>query len=191
VVSEGGAPITDFIIRAARALDAGTIAELNLACWRETYAGLVPAETMAALTLEERIAYWRAVLDVSAEIRPSVSLALNADGEAIGFSSWRPHALALRGLGRGADISAIYLLKRAQRRGAGRALMRRMAEEMRENGANWTTLLVLRDNLPARRFYESLGGRRFGRETLWRGVTQVAYGWRDVARLAARTETEP
>lgn len=183
--------MSSFAIRAARALDAGTIAALNLACWRETYEGLVPGETMAALTLEERLAYWGAALDVSAEMRPSVSLALNADGEAIGFSSWRPHALALRGLGRGADISAVYLLKRAQRRGVGRALMRRMAEEMGENGVKWATLLVLRDNLPARRFYESLGGRRFGRETLWRGVAQVAYGWRDVARLAARGEAKP
>jgi ribosomal protein S18 acetylase RimI-like enzyme len=182
--------MTGFALRAARALDAGTVAALNLACWRETYAGLVPAETMAELTLEERVAFWRAALDDVAE--PRVFLAVDADGEPIGFGSWRPHGLALRGrLGRGAVISAIYLLKRAQRRGAGRALMRRMAEEMRASGANWATLLVLRDNLPARRFYESLGGRRFGRETLWRGVAQVAYGWRDVGRLAVRAETEP
>lgn len=182
--------MTGFALRAARALDAGTVAALNLACWRETYAGLVPVETMAALTLEERVAHWRVALGDAAG--PRTSLAVDGNGEAIGFASWRPHGLALRGrLGRGGDISAIYLLKRAQRRGVGRALMRGMAEEIRASGANWATLLVLRDNLPARRFYESLGGRCFGRETLWRGVAQVAYGWRDVGRLAVRAETEP
>lgn len=168
----------------ATAADAERIAALNLACWRETYEGLVPAETMAALTLEERIAFWTARFADADAAQPSVFLAIDASGEATGFASWRPHELILGGrFGRGAEISAIYLLRRAQRQGMGRALMGRMAQEMRASGANWATLQVLRDNLPALRFYERLGGRRFGTETFWRGVPQVAYGWRDLARL--------
>lgn len=178
--------MSSFEIRSAIAGDARTIAALNLDCWRETYEGLVPAETMADLTLEERISYWTTGLADADAARPSVFLAID-EGAPVGFACWRPHLLALRGrLGRGAEISAIYLLRRAQRQGMGRALMVRMAQEMRASGANWAALQVLRDNLPARRFYESLGGRRFGTETDWRGVPQLAYGWRDLARLTNR-----
>ncbi|MBY6240128.1 GNAT family N-acetyltransferase [Methylosinus sp. Sm6] len=169
-------------IRAAGAADAESIAALNLACWRETYSGLLPAETMAELTSAERLHHWRAAF---AADTANVLLTIDDDGVAVGFSEWRPHQFAFRGrIGRGAEISAIYLLRSAQRRGLGRALMRRMAQEMRADGLKWAGLVVLRDNLPARRFYEALGGRRFGRETVRRGAPQLAYGWRDLARLA-------
>jgi ribosomal protein S18 acetylase RimI-like enzyme len=170
-------------LRVATPADAETIAALNLACWRETYTGLLSAEAMVELTLDERLAFWRAAL---APGRTNALIAIDADGAAAGFSAWRPHEFTLGGrLGRGAEISAIYMLRAAQRRGLGRALMRRMAQDMREAGLKWASLVVLRDNLPARRFYEAMGGRRFGRETFWRGVPQAAYGWRDLARLAA------
>jgi ribosomal protein S18 acetylase RimI-like enzyme len=172
--------VSDFLIRAAMAEDAETVAALNFACWRETYAGLVPCEIVAAMTLEERIDYWRGAFD-----GPRVALAFDAHGAAVGFSSWRPHDLVLRGrLGHGGEISAIYLLRSAQRRGLGRELMRRMAQEMLEARFGWASLVVLRDNAPARRFYEALGGWRLGAESHWRGVPQLAYGWRRLERLA-------
>ena len=175
--------MSDFSIRAATAADAETIAALNLACWRETYERLLPAETFAALTLEERIAHWRGVFETSGA---RVSLAIDQAGTAVGFSHWRPHMFVLGGrLGRGGEICAIYLRRAAQRRGLGLRLMRLMGEDMAETGLKWASLVVLRDNLAARRFYEAIGARRFGHELSWRGVPQIAYGWRDVGRLVA------
>jgi ribosomal protein S18 acetylase RimI-like enzyme len=174
--------VSDLVIRAATAGDAETIAALNLACWRETYAGLVPADVHAEFTLDERLAHWRGVFEAETG---RVALAADADGAAVGFSHWRPHEFALGGrLGRGGEIAALYLPRSTQRRGLGRRLMRLTAVEMRAHGLRWASLVVLRDNLPARRFYEAMGARRFGRETLWRGVAQIAYGWRDVGGLA-------
>ncbi|MBG0811622.1 GNAT family N-acetyltransferase [Methylosinus sp. H3A] len=173
---------SEFSIRVATAEDAPTLAALNLACWRETYEGLLPAETFAALTLEERLDHWRGVFQTSGA---RVALVLDPGGEAVGFTQWRAHEFVLGGrLGRGGEICAIYLRRSAQRRGLGRRLMRLMAQEMRASGCKWASLVVLRENLPARRFYEAMGGRRFGRELSWRGVPEVAYGWRDVGRLA-------
>ncbi|PWB93334.1 GNAT family N-acetyltransferase [Methylosinus sporium] len=174
---------SEFSIRAATAEDAPTLAALNLACWRETYEGLLPAETFAALTLEERLDHWRGAFQSSGS---RVALAFDVDGAAVGFTHWRAHEFVLGGrLGRGGEICAVYLRRAVQRRGLGRRMMRQMAREMRASGCKWASLVVLRDNLPARRFYEALGGRRFGRELSWRGVPQIAYGWRDVAGLAA------
>lgn len=175
-------------IRPATKADAGAIARLNIASWRETYEGLAPAEVLAALSLEERIRHWSEIL--SGASPQGVFLALAEDGAPAGFSSWRLHAEAFGRLGRGGEISAIYLLKSAQRRGVGRRLMGLMAEDMRAHHMKWASLWVLRDNFPARRFYEALGGKRFGEERLWRGVPQVVYGWRDLARLAAGARRE-
>ncbi|BBU62470.1 hypothetical protein MSC49_24050 [Methylosinus sp. C49] len=172
----------EFSLRAATAEDAKTLAALNLACWRETYASLLPAETFAALTLDERLDHWRGVFQTEGNV---VALATDAAGEAAGFTHWRAHELALRGrLGRGGEICAIYLRRSVLRLGLGGRLLRLMAEEMRASGLKWASLVVLRENLPARHFYEAMGARRFGRELSWRGVPQVAYGWRDLSRLA-------
>ena len=46
---------------------------------------------------------------------------------------------------------------------------------------------VLKDNQPACRFYESLGGEPVGRKAIAIGGTdlvEVSYGWRDIAGLA-------
>ncbi|WP_036287227.1 GNAT family N-acetyltransferase [Methylosinus sp. PW1] len=172
----------EFSLRAATAEDAQTLAALNLACWRETYASLLPAENFSALTLEERLDHWREVFQSSGA---RIVLAFDAGGEAVGFTHWRAHEFVLGGrLGRGGEICAIYLRHAVHRRSLGRRLMRQMSQEMRASGLKWASLVVLRDNLPARRFYEAMGARRFGRELSWRGVPQVAYGWRDVGRLA-------
>lgn len=173
--------VSGFTIRAATAADAQTIAALNFACWRETYESLLPADVFAALTLEERLDHWRGVFAGGG----CVALTEDAGGAAAGFTHWRAHELVLGGrLGRGGEICAIYLRRVAQGRGLGRDLMRLMAQEMRESGLRWASLTVLRDNGAARSFYEAMGARRFGRELSWRGVPQVAYGWRDVGGLA-------
>ena len=53
------------------------------------------------------------------------------------------------------DLDALYVAPDAQRRGIGAALFRQ-AQEARPGGFVWW---VFRDNVRARRFYESLGGR--------------------------------
>ncbi|PWB82945.1 MAG: GNAT family N-acetyltransferase [Methylocystaceae bacterium] len=169
-------------IRPATLADAGVIATLNIACWRETYAGLAPADALAELSVEERVEHWRGILGGASP--QSVFLAVAEDGSAVGFSHCRSQRTGLAGrFGYGCEISAIYLLERAQRRGVGRRLMSLMAEGMRAREIRWASLWVLRDNLPARRFYEILGGRRIGAERLWRGVPEIVYGWRDLKRL--------
>ena len=53
------------------------------------------------------------------------------------------------------DLDALYVAPEAQRGGVGSALFRR-AQESRPEGFGWW---VFRDNVRARRFYESRGGR--------------------------------
>jgi ribosomal protein S18 acetylase RimI-like enzyme len=78
------------------------------------------------------------------------------------------------------ELYAIYVLDTAQRRGHGRELFRAIVEGLREMELRDMIVWVLRDNRPARLFYERLGGVyvrtqpiTIGAETL----EEVSYGW--------------
>jgi ribosomal protein S18 acetylase RimI-like enzyme len=170
-------------IRPATRADAETIAALHVAAWAESYANLAPADVLACYTLETRLAEWSAILS-GASPPPSVFLALGEAGAPVGFcASGAQQSDILGQRGYAGEFQAIYLLKDAQRAGVGRRFMRLMAEDLRARGIEWGSLWVLRHNFSARRFYEKLGGRKIGVEGAWRGVPQVAYGWRDLGVL--------
>ncbi|HEY8066307.1 MAG TPA: GNAT family N-acetyltransferase [Methylosinus sp.] len=173
-------------IRPATLEDAETIAALHVAAWAETYAALAPAEILADYTLETRLAQWRETLGGAGPQQPppSVFLALREDGGAIGFAASGAQQSDILGQrGYAGEFQAIYLLKEAQRQGVGRRFMHMMAKALRERGIEWGSLWVLRHNFTARRFYEKLGGRKIGVEGAWRGVPEVAYGWRDLGLI--------
>ena len=60
------------------------------------------------------------------------------------------------------------------------------AADLLARGLEGMVAWVLRDN-PSRWFYECLGGRQLGEQTICLGRTllpEVAYGWRDLSELA-------
>lgn len=93
-------------IRRGVPADAAEAAALHIACWREGYADIVPADVLARMTddLETRIERWRGFLTDG----PPRWLAIADDGEFVGFAAAGP--------GRDEDIDldlelyAIYVL---------------------------------------------------------------------------------
>jgi ribosomal protein S18 acetylase RimI-like enzyme len=84
------------------------------------------------------------------------------------------------------EIYAIYVLRSAQRRGVGRTLMAALARDLLAQGHASGVLWVLESNLPARRFYQALGGQEIARREQQReGFTDVgvAYAWEDLKVL--------
>ena len=55
-------------------------------------------------------------------------------------------------------MTALYVLRRAQRRGTGRELLIRLLASMAERGMESAGAWVLRENNGARAFYRALGG---------------------------------
>jgi ribosomal protein S18 acetylase RimI-like enzyme len=98
---------------------------------------------------------WRRGLDLGDPDR-LLLVAEDAGGGIVGFAAcWRsPPDVPL---GTDAEVSAIYVLRRAERRGLGRALMRRLFAFMAGRGMNSAGLWVLRENAGARAFYGGLG----------------------------------
>ena len=64
--------------------------------------------------------------------------------------------------------------------------MAAMAQTLSGLGHTAASLWVLRENAPARAFYEGLGGEIVGEKTDEQpnaSLVEVAYGWRDLSRL--------
>ena len=172
-------------IRPAGLDDAPAIAAIHVGAWQETYAGLLPAAMIAAHTVETRLAVWTRIFGDPA----SGTTVEVAEGPAglVGFGSCGAQRLTeLAADGFDAEVSAIYVLSAAQRRGTGSTLMAAQAAHLRQSGHRAASLWVLRDNATARRFYERLGGVVVGERAERREratLVEVAYGWRDLAAL--------
>ncbi|MCJ2138679.1 GNAT family N-acetyltransferase [Methylobacterium sp. E-066] len=172
-------------IRPAGLDDAPAIAAIHVAAWQETYAGLLPAAMIAALTVEARLAAWTRILG-DPDSGTVVQVAEGSAGPA-GFGSCGAQRSAeLAADGFDGEVSAIYVLGAAQRRGTGSALMAALAAHLTQSGHRAASLWVLHDNAMARRFYEHLGGVVVGERAERREqatLVEVAYGWRDLAAL--------
>jgi GNAT superfamily N-acetyltransferase len=169
-------------IRPARPEDCARIAAVHVATWRETFRGLLPEAVIAAQDQAAREAFWRPRL----EVPPPGSTVLVAEegpgGPLVGFGACGPQRAALPYPG---EFQALYVLRRAQRAGIGRALMRGMAACLLGCGFDAASLWVLRANLAARAFYTELGGALAGtRENPeLGGAPEVAFAWRDLRAL--------
>jgi GNAT superfamily N-acetyltransferase len=176
-------------IRAPEERDADAIARVHVAVWRQTYAGLMPADFLANLSVERRELMWATMIRGERPPDTAVFVADDAQAGIVGF--------AMVGRERTGDVEfdgelwAINIDAAHHRRGLGRGLMLASARWLAEKGFGAMMLWVVAEN-QARGFYERIGGtllertrtRDFGGATL----TEVAYGWRSLPELIARLE---
>lgn len=169
-------------------MDAVEIARVHISCWQETYADMMPAETLASLDAREWAERWRTRL---AHDDPAAAgfLAVDEAGAAEGLAyCQRQTSEKLLPLGYAGEMTSLYLRRHIQRRGVGRRLLGAMAAHLLEQGCDSAGLWVFRDALHARRFYEAHGATPVGVEGFWEiyGMTlpDMAYGWRDLRPLA-------
>ena len=177
-------------IRRAQLEDAEAIAAVHVRAWKESYTGLVPAEMLASLSVAERADCWHRILGKpDPAIATAVFVACGPGGTVVGLSACGLQRSAdLAGAGFGGEFQAIYILRAAQRRGIGRALMGAMAQDLANRGLQGGALWVLAGNQPAMNFYDVLGGGVVAEREDKRGegivFAQIAYGWATVALLA-------
>jgi ribosomal protein S18 acetylase RimI-like enzyme len=162
-----------YLIFPAGPLDAEALAKVHVTAWRETYAGLLPEEFLARMSVEGNARRFARALTFPAPL--DVTLAAAEPGGLVGYASEGE-----------AEIHTLYLLRRVQGAGLGRALVKATARVLAANGARSLMISVLRDNVKARGFYESLGGiaEPARREPGPGGVLyEVSYVWRDITAL--------
>lgn len=178
-------------IRRAYMDDAEIIARLHVEAWRESYASLMPPEALSLLSVEEQAERWRDIFRNHGDDRVgAVFLAHGEAGSPCGFAACgRQRSPRLAEAGFPVEFSGLYLLRRAQRRGIGRALIGVMAAHLIAKGFSSASVWVFRDNPDARLFYEALGGEKTSIDGEWttQGVTlpDISYGYQDISKLAA------
>lgn len=163
------------MIRSATVGDAKAIARVHVASWLSTYRGLLPDDFLESLSETNYTERWNRV------IRDGTSKVVVAEdgADVVGFASGGRERAGEQGFD--GEIYAIYVLDAAQRRGFGRELVRAMVEGLHELGLSNMIIWVLRDNRPAREFYERLGGIYVRTQPITIGsatLEEVSYGWR-------------
>jgi ribosomal protein S18 acetylase RimI-like enzyme len=167
-------------LRPARLSDAQGIGGVQVASWRTTYRGMVPDHYLAGMSVDDHARRWTRLLGQPGNL--SLTFVVEEAGRLVGFAMGGPEREGdprFRG-----ELYAIYLLREAQGRGYGRALVEAVAAELLRQRLSSMLVWVLRDNRPARGFYERLGGIFLREHQLDFGagftVQEVSYGWEDV-----------
>lgn len=169
-------------IRQASPRDASAIAGVHVATWRAAYAGIVPHEFLASLSIEQRSRFWRERIENPA---PSGCLfvATTPQEGVVGFASGGPERT--QDPKYTGEVYAIYILPSHQGIGLGGRLFRAAAQALADSQLHSLLVWVLEAN-PCRRFYEFLGGQQVRRRVIEVGGAQLAevgYGWDDTAVL--------
>jgi ribosomal protein S18 acetylase RimI-like enzyme len=165
------------------------IARVHMDSWRATYPGIVPDSYLDSLTYESWVARWQNEFP-SPESDSFVYVA-EVDGAIVGFARGGPARQSLPGFD--GELYSIHVAPGHKGKGLGRALIRAVARRLRERGVTTMMLWMFRDNTPARRFYESLGGEVVGEKTfelVGETMYDVSYGWRDVTTLLGDEQKE-
>jgi ribosomal protein S18 acetylase RimI-like enzyme len=138
--------------------DGPAVAQIWVEAWRGAYAGLMPAEFLAALSAADGLPRFAEAIQSGRSI-----LVAEHDAAVVGFSLFGSSRDDDATAGTG-EVIAINLLPSHWRRGLGRMLLDESARRLHSQGFAHATLWVLHGNMRARRFYEALGWRPDGGE---------------------------
>ncbi|WP_158891056.1 GNAT family N-acetyltransferase [Amycolatopsis anabasis] len=142
------------VVRTASVTDAAAIAEIHVLSWQAAYAGHLPGEFLAGLSVDDRRERWAGRLVTGP--RPGGVFVVTLEDEVTGFVAVGPSrdTDAVPGT---AELHAIYLHPHHWHRGQGRLLHDHALAELADQGFHRVTLWVLRTNALARQFYERAG----------------------------------
>ncbi|MDX1485841.1 MAG: GNAT family N-acetyltransferase [Alphaproteobacteria bacterium] len=147
-----------YTIRDARVIDAEAIARVHVGSWSETYRGLMSERSLKARSVADRIPIWETALS---QLTPAhVFLVVeDARGEVVGFAYGGPAREPVHR--RSGELYALYLMKKCQGRGVGRALFARFREKMSASGLKDFYAMVVQ-GIPSRGYFLKMGGRACG-----------------------------
>ncbi|MFF4488920.1 GNAT family N-acetyltransferase [Streptomyces sp. NPDC001544] len=141
--------------------DCDRVAEIRIGGWQTAYRGLMPQSYLDALSVA------RDAERLRARFRQRdgrlVNLVAERDGEVLGWAALGPYREGETYTDDG-ELYAIYVDSRHCGTGIGRALLQESLRRCAAAGRPRMFLWVLKENAPARRFYERAGFRADGAE---------------------------
>ncbi|MBP6545527.1 MAG: GNAT family N-acetyltransferase [Phenylobacterium sp.] len=162
--------------------DAEALAQVHVTSWRETYRGLLPDHFLDRMSVPVNTRRFAKSLVTPAE--HEITLAAADRAGIVGYAAGGPSRTRVPGE---AEVTTLYVLRPHQGHDLGRRLLIAAARVFADQGATSLMISVLRDNLPARGFYEHLGGQADApRKEPGPGglMYEVSYRWADIRTLA-------
>jgi len=142
-------------IRRATHKDAEGIAKVHVDSWRTTYKGIIPDEFLKNLSYEKRTELWIGNISKSDNY---LLVAETSEGEIIGFADiWKRETNTVPDA---TDLTSIYLLEEYQGKGVGKALLKNLFLQIKEQGYQKVFVEVLEDNKTCS-FYEYYGAKLY------------------------------
>jgi ribosomal protein S18 acetylase RimI-like enzyme len=132
--------------------DCRAIAEVHVESWQCAYKGILPEEYLASLSVAEREAMWRRIV----ERQPAHLVLARSVNRVLGFVAFGPSRDEGAPAGR-AEIWAIYVKPASWSTGVGRRLWLEALRRILVEGYSSISLWVLVGNARAARFYERAG----------------------------------
>ncbi|WP_326768956.1 GNAT family N-acetyltransferase [Streptomyces sp. NBC_01591] len=157
------APPSDVRVRDMTVDDCEAVTRIRVRGWQAAYPGLIPQSYLddMDLSVAEDAERRRASFTGGCTI---VNLVAERPGPGvIGWACYGPYREKGRPLARG-ELYALYVAPEQIGTGAGRALMAEILTRTEAGGFPDLALWVLKENAPARRFYERAGFRPDGAE---------------------------
>jgi ribosomal protein S18 acetylase RimI-like enzyme len=145
-------------IRSATEADAHGIAKVHVLSWQAAYKGIFTDEKLSGLSIEEREVAWRRRLTgEDLGCADWINMVSEADGEIIGFATYRPCGDEDKDRASVGELVAIYVLPAFWGQGVGKRLLDEVVSRFTDQAVSEITLWVIAENLRARRFYEAAG----------------------------------
>jgi len=139
-------------VRPAQLSDARRIAQIHIHTWQVAYPGIVPAEYLAALSVERYEAMWSDNI-----IKGTPELLVAHEGDAVHGWVAFGHSRDEGAEPNVAEIWAIYVDSTQWSKGVGHALWSQTQARLHEKGFVSVGLWAFPENVRAARFYSSLG----------------------------------
>jgi GNAT superfamily N-acetyltransferase len=146
-------PSADASVREATAADAPGMGRVQAAAWRASYAGVLPADALAALEPAELGEVWHDALVRPPSGSHRVLVALSA-GDLVGFAAIGPAEGSPPAVG---EILALVVDPDAQHAGHGSRLLNAAADRLRQVGFEEVVVWVLAGDDARRRFLGAAG----------------------------------
>jgi GNAT superfamily N-acetyltransferase len=161
-------------VRPARAADADAIGAVQVRCWRQEYAGVLPARVLDRLREAEFATTWRAAVGAPPSPRHAVLVAC-AGAAVVGFAALAPSTDADATLA-DAELVALEVDPAQQRGGHGSRLLAAVADAARERGFTALRAWVRHGDEPRRAFLTAAGPRPDGARRRLRPAGTAACG---------------